>query len=116
VVAVAVALAAACGTASDTEPEPPRELGQEIVVTGAVDRRIDATGFVLQAEDGADGLLVVAPLQPVDPADVVEVQGLVQRFERRAVEAELHRPLDPGHYGRFEGLDFLRAERVVIRS
>ena len=117
VVVAMLCVIASCGTTGDrADPEEPQQLGQEIVVTGSVHRPIDATGFVLRTDDDVRGLLVVAPSQVVTAADVVEVRGVVRRFERRAVEREVRRPLDERRYGEFEGRDFISARRVVVRS
>ena len=113
VVSVASVLAG-CGGA-DEPVDPPRRLGHEIVVTGSVERTLDTTGFVLASEAHAAGLLVVAPGRPVAGADVVEVMGIVRRFERRAVEREVGRPLDLGRYGDFEGEEYVDAERITVR-
>lgn len=104
------------GCRDDGEPaQGPRRLGHEIVVTGLVERTLDTTGFVLASEAHAGGLLVVAPGQVVADADVVEITGIVRRFERRAVEREVGRPLHLGRYGDFEGEDFLHAETITVR-
>jgi hypothetical protein len=124
-----VAVCGCAGPAPDPRPSPEPslsspvgtiarlELGDRIIITATVDRRLDTRAFVIRDADlPAAGLLVLDPAgTDVAAPLLVTVHGMIDRFSfaTRVAGYGLH---ESALFGPFEGVKALIAERVVIHE
>ncbi|GAB7046658.1 hypothetical protein [Catenuloplanes indicus] len=93
------------------------EAGDRIIITAAVDQRLDARAFIIRDVDlPAAGVLVLDPAAtPIAAPQLVTVHGIVRRFAYGA-HAPGYGLRDPDAYRAFETAKVLRAEHIEVHD